>query len=167
MSLPFSTSWRMSDSSWRWRRPLRAGEAGGHLAEPLLTARIALVALAIPLLVRLPLPRQVRLLAGRGAPPPIDDSVARWLVRRVEAVQRRGWPLIRPGCLTRGLTSYHLLQGAGFPVALLFGVGEVQGEVVGHCWLDHDGEPFMERVDPRATFVESFRFPAAADPPRA
>jgi hypothetical protein len=27
----------------------------------------------------------------------------------------------------------------------------------GHCWLDLDGEPFLEATDPRPVFAEVFR----------
>jgi hypothetical protein len=33
------------------------------------------------------------------------------------------------------------------------------GEYVGHCWLVKDGEPFLERTDPRPVFAEIVSIP--------
>ena len=60
-----------------------------------------------------------------------------------------GHPLVRPGCLTRGVTLYYALRRAGDDVSLCFGVGEDGGQTAGHCWLDKAGRPLLERVDPR------------------
>ncbi len=71
---------------------------------------------------------------------------------------RWGRPLVRPGCLTRGITGYYILRRAGLDVALCFGVGLVPGtEVAGHCWLVLDGEPVLETADPRSVFTELVR----------
>ena len=75
----------------------------------------------------------------------------------VDAVIRRGQPLVRPGCLTRGVTLYYALRRAGDDVSLCFGVGFDGGETTGHCWLDKDGEPLLERADPLSRFTEVVR----------
>ncbi len=77
--------------------------------------------------------------------------------RWVDALIRRGHPAVRPGCLTRGVTLYYGLRRAGLDVQLCFGVGSDGGNVAGHCWLDLDGEPLLERVDPRSKFTEVVR----------
>jgi hypothetical protein len=85
------------------------------------------------------------------------------VVRLVDAAMRVGAPAVRPGCLTRGVTLYYFLRRAGEPVTLQFGLGEVNGEPVGHCWLTKGGEPFLEARDPRPVFRSLYSFPA---PPR-
>ena len=75
----------------------------------------------------------------------------------VDAIIRRGQPLVRPGCLTRGVTLYYALRRAGDDVSLCFGVGDDGGQVVGHCWLDKDGGPLLELVDPLSKFTEVVR----------
>ncbi len=97
-----------------------------------------------------------------GKPPPtpeggqiedIGERTAAW----VDAIIRRGRPLVRPGCLTRGVTLYYALRRDGIDLALAFGVGTDQGAPAGHCWLDLDGKPFLERVDPLDKFTEVVR----------
>jgi hypothetical protein len=122
---------------------------------------LAVVAVAAPLLVRAGLPRLQRWIEPGRRPTPIDpheaepleDQLGRW----VDSVIRRGQPLVRPGCLTRGVTLYYALRRAGDDVSLCFGVGSDEGQVAGHCWLVKEGEPLLERVDPRSKFTEVVR----------
>lgn len=120
------------------------------------------VALAAPLLARLELRRLQLYLepAPNSSPFPVADSgqVIEAVGRRVDRVIRWGKPLVRPGCLTRGIAGYYLLRRAGLDVALCFGIGPVRGNsLVGHCWLAMDGRPVLETVDPRCAFTEVVR----------
>ena len=123
------------------------------------------MAVAAPFLVRAGLPKLQRWIEPSRTPAPIDpldcdgieDEMARW----VDSIIRRGQPLVRPGCLTRGVTLYYALRRAGDDVSLCFGVGSDQGEVAGHCWLDKDGQPLLERVDPLSKFTEVVRLTPA------
>jgi hypothetical protein len=89
-------------------------------------------------------------------PPPAVDA----LVRRLQRLLLAGHPVIRSGCLTRGVTLYYFLRRAGAEVTLRFGMGEIDGSFSGHCWLEQDGEPLVETQDPRPLFVEMFRIPS-------
>jgi Transglutaminase-like superfamily len=128
---------------------------------PLLLFRLAVVAMATPLLMRAGLPRLHRWIEPGQKPTPIDsyesgpleDQMGRW----VDSIIRRGQPLVRPGCLTRGVTLYYALRRAGDDVSLCFGVGSDQGQPAGHCWLDKDGQPLLELVDPLSKFTEVVR----------
>jgi hypothetical protein len=75
---------------------------------------------------------------------------------------RRGRPLVRPGCLTRGVTRYYFFRRDGMDVSLCFGMSQVKEEFVGHCWLVKDGVPFMETRDPRPLYVEMYRISGTA-----
>jgi hypothetical protein len=86
-----------------------------------------------------------------------DPRAAEALARRIDRWLRAGWPLVRRGCLTRGLTRYRFLREAGFDVSLRFGIGEVNGRFEGHCWLVHDERPFLEKQDPRPVYTEIWR----------
>ena len=127
----------------------------------LLLVRLTSVAVAAPLLVRAGLPRLQKWLEPRRPPSPPDpgevDRLAAQFGRWVDAIIRRGHPVVRPGCLTRGVTLYDALRHAGLEVELCFGVGPDQGSMAGHCWLDLDGEPLLEKVDPRSKFTEVVR----------
>src|SRR4051794_17680964 len=130
------------------------------LRRPLLALRVLAFAAAVPLLMPLPLPRLACLLEPRR-PRPEDPQRAAWLARRVDTVIAAGHPVVRRGCLTRGVTHFFFLRRAGVDVALQFGMGTPAGQPEGHCWLVRDGEPYLERVDPRPLFVETYRIPAA------
>ena len=129
--------------------------------EVLTFVQIELFAAAVPLVTRMPLPRLAALL---GAVParqrtPSDEQVAR-LDRMVALAPRVGAPLVRTGCLTRGLTLFWFLRRAGLDVELRFGIDPTPGsEIDGHCWLTLKGEPFLEKRDPRVRFAETYRLP--------
>jgi hypothetical protein len=82
------------------------------------------------------------------------------MVRRIDRLLLAGRPLVRSGCLTRGITLFYFLRRAGADVSLRFGMGEVDGSYSGHCWVVHDGLPLAEKRDPRPLFTEMFRIPA-------
>ena len=120
------------------------------------------MAIAAPALARLDLPRLHRCLepSPRSSRPPAadPDQVIDILGRRVDRVIRWGRPLVRAGCLTRGITGYYILRRAGLDVALCFGMGPVREPgVIGHCWLVFGGEPVLEGADPRAAYTEVVR----------
>jgi len=126
----------------------------------LLALRVLAVALAAPLIARLSLSRQEAILEPRTSPPP-DKAREAWLVENVDRILGAARPLVRPGCLTRGLTHYYFLRRAGVDVQLRYGLATPVGESDGHCWLVRDGEPFLERADPRELYVETYRLPRA------
>ena len=136
-------------------------------AEAWLFLRALVFALGVPLRLRRPWPELDRALQRRfpsvPAGDPGSDRCDR-IARCVEGALEMGRPLVRPGCLTRGLTLYYFLRRAGFPVTLCFGARRREGQWVaepGHCWLESDGEPLRERSDPRPSFVTLYRLPAS------
>jgi hypothetical protein len=124
------------------------------LGETLLLLRIYAFVIAVPCLVRLRLPLLAAILEPRRVPPAPDEKRAEAVVSATDRVLRSGRPFIRTGCLTRGLTLFYFLRRAGVDVALLFGVGEIDGKPAGHCWIVRGGEPFLEEEDPRPHFTE-------------
>jgi hypothetical protein len=119
--------------------------------------RVFAFAAAVPYLLRLKLPRVARLIESKRNPPVLDEGSVGRIVSYVEMAIRRGGPLVRPGCLTRGLTRYYFLRKAGMDVTLCFGMGRPDKEIMGHCWLTSNGEPFLELEDPRPRYVEMYR----------
>jgi len=150
----------MRSSSSRRSRTVTAWQPDSCHAASLLG--VVTVAVIAPFLARLDLQHLQRYLepSPRSSRSPSADSaqVVEVLGRRMNQVIRWGRPLIRPGCLTRGITGYYILRRAGLDVALCFGMGPVRGPgVAGHCWLVLDGEPVLEGVDPRPAFTELVR----------
>jgi Transglutaminase-like superfamily len=141
---------------WSGIRRVHQQPPGGAL----LPLRAVLFGLAVPALLRLPLDRLAGWLeAAPAAPERPELRTAEPMVRRIDAALRAAWPLVRRGCLTRGLTQLWFLRRAGFPVSLRFGMGEIDGRIEGHCWLVLDGEPLAEKRDPRPIYTETWRIP--------
>jgi hypothetical protein len=122
-----------------------------------LFARLSAFAAVVPLLMRLPLPRLRALIARpprrRAAAPVAPERLA----RLVALAPRFAHPLVRPGCLARGVTLFWFLRRAGVDVELRFGL-DPAGDADGHCWLALDGEPYLERVEV-SRFTELYRLP--------
>ncbi len=131
-------------------------------ADGFLFLRIFLFAAAVPALLRLKLSTLQSLLEPGQVPPAPEPSAVEKITKYVDEAIRIGRPFVRPGCLTRGVTLYYFLRRVGLDVQLCFGMGAPGGdEFAGHCWLVKDGEPFLERQDPRPVFVEMYRIPSA------
>lgn len=120
--------------------------------------RVFLFAAAVPLLLRLKLARVATILEPGCEPQWVDPDQARKIAAYVETAIAWGRPIVRPGCLTRGLTRYYFLRRAGMDVSLHFGMGRIgqQKEFDGHCWLVRDGEPYMENQDPRTLYIDMY-----------
>jgi hypothetical protein len=135
----------------------RPGISG--ISDLFLFARVFLFAANVPLLMRLSLVRLAALLEPGSAAGPVDPARAYKISSYTQKAIRFGSPIVRPGCLTLGLTRYYFLRRAGMDVSLHFGIGRV-GEnegFDGHCWLTRDGEPYFEGRDPRPLYVEMWR----------
>jgi hypothetical protein len=115
------------------------------------------------LLVRLPLPRLAAVLSPprRKAQSVTFPAVeAERILRCVESSQQVGSPLVRRGCLTRGITLYWFLHRAGADVSLCFGLGRVGEGLTGHCWLIRDGQPYLEDDNRGPCFEPIYQIPS-------
>jgi hypothetical protein len=130
-----------------------------------LLLQISSFAVAVPLLLRLQLSTLGALLEPRRPPRGATPDRVQQIAVLTQAVLWAGRPLTRVSCLPRGLTLYYFLRRAGLDVALCFGMGYETEWYGGHCWLVADGEPFLERDDPRARYAELCRLPATSSPP--
>jgi len=131
------------------------------IPDVLLFFQVLIFAAAVPFLLRLKLSRVKALLEPRIPSSANRDRVEQ-ITEYVEMAIRRGRPLVRPGCLTRGVTRYYFFRRDGMDVSLCFGMGQVKEEFVGHCWLVKDGVPFMETRDPRPLYAEMYRISGTA-----
>jgi len=126
-----------------------------------LVMRILAVAAMAPVLARLPLARLEAVLEPpRPARRPIDGASADRMMELIDLAIRLGGPLVRPGCLTRGVTAYWFLRRHGEPVSLVFGIDAARSAPTGHCWLESDSQPRYEKVDPRPRFAAMASIPA-------
>lgn len=134
------------------------GRSIGAPSDLAVAVATAAVGVSVPVLLRLDLARLERLLRLRRARPAPPPERIEHLVRLIDGTRSRARPMLRPGCLTRGLTRWAVLGWAGVPVDLVFGFGRPgTGPAAGHCWLERDGQPFLEPTDPRPVFTETFR----------
>jgi hypothetical protein len=136
-----------------------------NAGDALLLVRMGTFAATVPLLMRLPLPRLSRVVTrsthAQPQPSPPHGGELERLASTMDLATRVAHPLVRTGCLTRGVTLYWFARRAGFDVELRFGIDPADAEA--HCWLTLDGEPVLEKRDPRAHYVETFRLPARAE----
>lgn len=116
------------------------------------------LALLMPLLLRIKLPTLMGWLEpgpavrAAGSSPERIGQVVLWALEF-------GRPLVRSGCLVRGLTLYGLLRRRGYPVTLCFGMAPWQQGFTGHCWLTLEGRPFLEPEGAGPEFSPVLRFP--------
>ena len=158
-SLPREHGGTFSSDSERQTESLRTPSALQFISNAALFLRIFIVAAAVPYLLRLKLSRVAGLLelGGDSFVTDAPEETVKKIAAYVELAIARGRPIVRPGCLTRGLTRYYFLRRAGMNVTLCFGMGRVDNKFVGHCWLTRDGEPFLELEDPQSRYVQVYR----------
>jgi hypothetical protein len=149
---------------WRALRQLRGPR------EWSLCARALLFALAVPLVARLKLSTWSRWLERRIEAAPLRDAGRQpyeTVLQCVDSALALGTPCVRSTCLVRGLTRYFFLRRAGLDLSLCFGATLKNGQLVpapGHCWLEKDGQPFLEPGDPRPNFLPIYRLPEMTAP---
>ena len=106
---------------------------------------------------RLPLPALLALFE----PDPEDASLGEDELRRVErltlAVLRRLYG--RDFCMKQALLLYHFYRRAGMSVCIRFGVARENGQLRGHAWVEWEGRPVAEAVDPRQQFAITYTHP--------
>ncbi len=136
-------------------------------AGALLAVRVLCFAALVPLLLRLRKLPDLRAWVEprRRSPPPLEPGAVAALVERIDELLIAGRPLVRTGCLVRGLTLYRFLRHAGADVSLRFGVGTLRGVFAAHCWIVYRGEPLAETHDPRPLFTETWRIGPAGELP--
>jgi hypothetical protein len=142
----------------RLRSRLRALAALRGWRELWLFVRVLIVAPFVPLVLRLPLP-VVDWIVTRARRPVARGLAPQRVAAVVGAAQTFAHPVVRRGCLTRGLTLYWLLPEPGSELRLCFGLGGPADDFAGHCWIERAGEPYLEKEDPRQRFPEQFAIP--------
>lgn len=121
--------------------------------------RVFLFVVFVPLLARLKINTLQRILEPTHPSLHPDHAKIAQIRYFVDGAFQVGAPFVRSTCLTRTLTLYYFLRRAGVELTISFGMGMIEDEFAGHCWLVKDGEPFLEAKDPGALFTEMFRIP--------
>ena len=128
------------------------------ISKAFLFMRIFVFAAAVPYIMRLRLARVTAILERGSLPGSFDPDRIQKIAAYIDTSIRRGRPLVRTGCLTLGLTRYYFFRRAGMDVSLHFGMGRMgKGrEFVGHCWLETEGQPYLEKEDPRPLYIDMY-----------
>jgi hypothetical protein len=91
--------------------------------------------------------------AGRPAPLPAVEqalAVTEGILGRIPAVPNT--------CLYRSLARYAVLREAGYPARFVMAVDPAEDDIAGHAWVELDGAPRGEAVDPG--LVVTYSYPA-------
>jgi len=139
--------------------------APGHF---LLFFRIAAWAVLIPLLYRfLSLPSLMRVLTPdkpifRFTPEAAADTADR-IRAYVVRILIQNPKNIRRMCLKRSLVLYRFLRLYGIPSVFFLGVRKEEGKIVGHSWVEVEGEHFC---DPMAevSYTVTYSYPEREKP---
>ena len=132
-----------------------------------LLVRVYLFAIGVRVLLRLNLESLESIIEPAKAPVTPNWSQIERIVYSVDRVFGSRARFIRRGCYSRGVVLYYLLRRAGLDVSLQFGMGKQGEHFIGHCWLVKDGEPFLERADPRPHFAPVCVIPRHSIPSRS
>lgn len=107
-----------------------------------------------------PLPEVLRTLtprAARRAPRALAEEAAATSERIATRLR-----VLPDTCLYRALARYAVLRRAGHPARFVMGLSPVAPEIVGHAWVELDGAPVGETLEPDLTVT--FSFPAPSQP---
>jgi hypothetical protein len=123
---------------------------------------------AAALLDRRPLPAVLGALTpghdGGSAPMPprashaVPLDVAESVIAASERLFER-LHLLPDTCLYRALARYAVLRRAGHPARFVMGLDPKAADIVGHAWVELDGEPVGETLEPGLTVT--FSYPAS------
>jgi hypothetical protein len=143
--------------------PLRSSGRPRFTARAVLAAlRLAFLRVALPALVRrVALHKLVRLLASPRTRP--RDGAAEELTI---AMAGRLWRRSTDTCLERSLAIHRELGRAGAKPSLLLAMRR-DGDLVGHAWVEVDGDAVLEASDPRLVYEAVVAFDAAGRPSAA
>ena len=67
-------------------------------------------------------------------------------------------PVAPDTCLYRALARYSILRSAGHPARFVMGIRPGAPDITGHAWVEIDGRPYREDVDP--ALIVTYSYPA-------
>jgi hypothetical protein len=131
-----------------------------HPGDAALSARMACWVVLVSGLARfLSLPQAHRIMSTRVRvlPGGISADAPARLGRAIDRVLRLDLFMFRPSCWRRALVLQRFLALDGVESRVNFGVKTKDGELLGHAWLERDGQPLLE--SDQAAYVVTFSLP--------
>ena len=103
------------------------------------------------------LPRALQIVAGNNNGKQPADIDANELARAIDLLLSVDFLIFTPICWKRAAVLHRYLSHGGIPTRIIFGVrNETGGNVAGHAWLEHDGQPILENAPPEYVITYSF-----------
>ena len=124
----------------------------------------AWVALLSILIRSISLPRALQTVAPRPSSDlqRADPDAKLRLARAIDLLLAADVLCFRPSCWKRAIVLHRYLALQGIQTKIKFGVRkEVDGEMKGHAWLEHEGNPILESEAPN--YYTTYTFPGAPD----
>lgn len=132
-----------------------------HPWEAMLIVRMAVWIIILSALLKLTsLPRVLQLMSIRVQPDgtAADQSEADKLAHAIDILLGTNVLFFRPSCWKRAMILQRFLALRSIDTVINFGVRkDTNGQVVGHAWLERQGEPIFEATSP--AYAVTFRFP--------
>lgn len=133
-----------------------------HPGEALLLCRMAWWVVVLSVAARWhSLPRALQIVAGREQEKEAsrDGAIQDQLARSIDLLLSLDVFLFRPICWKRAAVLHRYLSRNGITTRIIFGVRkESGGKVVGHAWLEAEGQPILETSPPE--YVATYSFPS-------
>ena len=114
-----------------------------------------------------PLPRALEIVAGHknGKQQGLAATNEKELARTIDLLLSVDFLIFKPICWKRAAVLHRYLSQSGMPTRIIFGVrNETGGKVAGHAWLEHDGQPILEKAPPE--YVVTYSFPSSQSIPK-
>ena len=107
------------------------------------------------------LPRALQIVAGNQNRTKSSDSgrTQDELAGAIDLLLSADIFMFKPICWKRAAVLHRYLLRNGIPTRIIFGVrNDTGGKVVGHAWLEVNGQPILERTPPE--YVVTYSFPS-------
>ena len=129
--------------------------------EALLLCRMAWWVVVLSIAARrYPLPRALRIVAGRQDHQPVAIDLARQekLARSIDLLLSADVWVFKPICWKRAAVLHRYLAQTQIIFGVRNDITEKAGTVTGHAWLELKGEPILEKTPPE--YITTYRFPS-------
>jgi hypothetical protein len=103
------------------------------------------------------LPRALQIVAGHEKRLARVAMSEQELARAIDLLLSADFLVFKPICWKRAAVLHRYLSRSGVSTKIIFGVrNESGGKVVGHAWLERDGQPILESTPPEYVVTYSF-----------